>query len=286
MSFASRRDFLKTTATVAAVSSVGLGRLAAAPLNKPIGLQLYSVRDLLPKDLEGTLKKVAADGYTEVEAAGYYHKTAPEFRKALDEAGLRCVSTHHALGDLKPHLDERIEYAHTLGLEYIVCPSPTRKDPNAKGPLDLEDWRWAAGEFNQIGEKVKAAGMTFGYHNHTPEFGTEGGVTFYDELLRLTDPKLVVFEMDCGWVHAAGRDPVEYLKKSPERFPLLHIKDLTKSANGEFRSAVLGQGTMDYAPILRAATGLKHYFIEQEEFDIDPIVALREDADYMRKLNV
>jgi sugar phosphate isomerase/epimerase len=128
--------------------------------------------------------------------------------------------------------------------------------------------------------------MTFGYHNHTPEFKVEDGVTPYDELLRLTDPKLVVFEMDCGWVHAAGRNPIDYLKKTPERFPLLHVKDLTKSANGEYRSAVLGQGTMDYTPVFRAATGLKHYFIEQEEFDIDPIVALREDAEYMRKLKV
>jgi sugar phosphate isomerase/epimerase len=129
MSIGSRRDFLKTTAAVAAVSSAGLGKLAAAPLKMPIGLQLYSVRDLLPKDFEGTLHKVAADGYTVVEAAGYYHKTAPEFRKAMDDAGLRCVSTHHAMGDLRAHLDEHIEYAHTLGLEYIVCPSPSRVEP-------------------------------------------------------------------------------------------------------------------------------------------------------------
>ena len=128
--------------------------------------------------------------------------------------------------------------------------------------------------------------MRFGYHNHTPEFGVENGVTFYDELLRLTDPKLVVFEMDCGWVFAAGRNPVDYLKKSPERFPLLHVKDVARAGNGEFRSSVLGRGTVDYAPVLRAATGLKHYFIEQEEFDMDPIEALRLDADYMRKLNV
>jgi sugar phosphate isomerase/epimerase len=111
-------------------------------------------------------------------------------------------------------------------------------------------------------------------------------VLFYDELLRLTDPKLVVFEMDCGWVVAAGHNPLDYLTKTPERFPLLHIKDEVRTANGEFRSAVLGHGKTDWVAILRAATGLKQYFVEQEEFDIDPIEAIRQDADYMQKLDV
>ena len=284
-----RRSFVRLGAgagvAVAAVGG-GVGRLAAAPLRLPIGLQLYSVRDLLPRDFDGTLRKVRAAGYTEVEAAGYYDKTAAEFRKAMDAAGLRCVSTHHALGMLRPRLDELIEYGHELGLEYIICPSPVRHDPAATGPLNLDDWRWVAGELNRIGEKVKAAGMIFGYHNHGPEFGSEGGVVFYDELLRLTDPKLVVFEMDCGWVASAGRNPVDYLSKTPERFPLLHVKDMVKGANGQFHSTVMGRGVVSYAPILRAATGLKHYFIEQEEFDMDTMEALRLDAEYMRKLDV
>ena len=285
MDFSSRRDFLKATgATIAAACAAG--RLSAAPLNMPIGLQLYTVRELLPKDFDGTLAKVRAAGYTEVEAAGYYGHSAKEFRHAMDQAGLHCVSTHHGMSDLRPRLDELIAYDHDLGVDYIVCPSPTRRDPTLKGPLTLDDWRWAAGELNRMGEKVKAAGMIFGYHNHWIEFGNENGVVFYDELLRLTDPKLVVFEMDCGWVAAAGRSPLDYLPKSPERFPLLHIKDVEKGPNGQFHSSVLGRGKVDYAPILRAATGLKHYFVEQEEFDIDPIEAIRLDAEYMKKLNV
>ncbi|HEY1160171.1 MAG TPA: sugar phosphate isomerase/epimerase [Terracidiphilus sp.] len=286
MSFTSRRTFLKASGAAVAAACAGAGRLAAAPLRLPIGLQLYSVRELLPKDFDGTLRKLRAAGYTEVEAAGYYNRTAAEFRHAMDQAGLRCISTHHPLSDLRPRLDELIEYGHNLGLDYIICPSPVRRDPQAKGPLNLDDWRWVAGELNRIGEKVKAAGMTFGYHNHGPEFGTEGGVVFYDELLRLTDPRLVVFEMDCGWVFAAGRNPLDYLSKTPERFPLLHVKDMARGANGEFQSTVLGRGAMDYRPILRAATGLKHYFIEQEEFDIDIMEALRLDAGYMRKLDL
>ena len=277
---------MQASSAVAAAAVLGADRLAAKTLGLPIGLQLYSVRELLPKDFDGTLKAVHDAGYTEVEAAGYYDRTAADFRHAMDQAGLRCISTHHPLAPLRAHLDEFIEYGHNLGLDYIVCPSPMHRDPNAKGPLTLDDWHFTADELNRIGQKVKAAGMSFGYHNHTPEFGTEAGVTFYDELLRLTDPKLVFFEMDCGWVAAAGRNPIDYLSKFPERFPLLHVKDMARKPDGHFDSTVMGEGTVDYKPILRAATGLKHYFIEQEEFTRDPIESLRADADYMRKLNV
>jgi sugar phosphate isomerase/epimerase len=288
MSFTSRRTFLKATGAVAAAACAGAGRLAAKPLHKPLGLQLYSVRDQLPRDFDGTLRQLRAAGYTEVEAAGYYDRTAADFRHAMDQAGLRCISTHHGLNVLETQLDQWIEYGHTLGLEYIVCASAggVRRDPSEKGPFTLDDWRWVAGEFNRIGEKVKAAGMTFGVHNHTPEFANEGGVVVYDELLRLTDPKLVAFEMDCGWVFASGHDPAAYLSRTPERFPLLHIKDFVKTANGGFHPTVLGRGAVDYRPILRAAKGLKHYFVEQEEFDMDPMEELRLDAEYMRKLNV
>jgi sugar phosphate isomerase/epimerase len=277
---------MQASSAVAAAAVLGADRLAAKTLNMPIGLQLYSVRELLPKDFDGTLKAVHDAGYTVVEAAGYFDRTAPDFRHAMDKAGLRCISTHHPLAPLRAHLDEFIEYGHNLGLEYIVCPSPMHRDPNAHGPLNLDDWHFTADELNRIGEKVKAAGMSFGYHNHTPEFGTEGGVTFYDELLRLTDPKLVFFEMDCGWVAAAGRNPVDYLSKTPARFPLLHVKDMARKPDGTWDSTIMGQGTVDYKPILRAATGLKNYFIEQEEFTRDPIESLRLDADYMRKLNL
>lgn len=287
MTNASRRTFLKNTGAAAAVLA-GSRLLAADPAKLPIGLQLYSVRNLLPHDFEGTLRQLYLAGYREVEAAGYYDKTAGEFRDAMDHAGLRCVSSHLTLSVLRDKLDESIAYAHTLGLDYIICSSSggVHRDPKAKGDLTLDDWRYVASEFNRIGEKVKAAGMTFGVHNHIPEFAVFSGVTVYDELLRLTDPKFVVFEMDCGWVTAAGHNPLDYLSKTPERFPLMHVKDMARQTDGKFHSVVLGQGIPDYAPILRAATGLKHYFIEQEEFTRDPIESLRADADYMRKLNL
>jgi sugar phosphate isomerase/epimerase len=288
MSNLSRRDFLKTTGAVAATAVVGTRKLSSTPLRLPIGLQLYSVRNLLPKDFDGTLHQLSAAGYKEVEAAGYFNKTAAEFRHAMDQAGLRCISAHHTLVQLRSQLDELIEFGHALGLEYIICSSSggVHRDPSAKGDLTLDDWRYVAGEFNRIGEKLKSAGITFGMHNHVPEFAVENGVLVYDELLRLTDPKLVVFEMDCGWVTAAGHNPVDYLSKTPERFPLLHVKDMTREADGKFHSVVMGTGVANYGPILRAATGLKHYFIEQEEFVGDAMTELREDAEYMRKLDV
>jgi sugar phosphate isomerase/epimerase len=287
MTTSSRRSFLKASGAVAAAACAGSLRLRAAPLRVPVGLQLYSVRNLLPKDFEGTLEKLAAAGYKEVEAAGYFDKTAADFGNALQKAGLKCVSTHHALTQLKTQFDQLIQYGQALGLEYIICSwAGVHRDPTRKGELNLDDWRYVADQFNVIGAKVKAAGMTFGYHNHIVEFGTENGVVFFDELLKRTDPHLVKFEMDCGWVVGGGHNPVDYLSKYPERFPLLHVKDMVKEPDGKLRNVVMGKGSIDYKPIFRAATGLKHYFIEQEEFEGEPMTELREDADFMKKLDV
>jgi sugar phosphate isomerase/epimerase len=287
MTHSSRRSFLKASGALAAAACAGVEPLMAAPVRLPIGLQLYSVRNLLPRDFDGTLQKLAAAGYREVEAAGYFDKTAGDFGNAMQKAGLKCVSTHHQLMQLKTQFDQLIEYGQAIGLEYIICSSANvHRDPTRKGDLNLDDWRYVADQFNAIGEKVKAAGMTFGYHNHTVEFASENGVVYFDELLKRTDPKLVHFEMDCGWVVVAGRNPVEYLSRYPERFPLLHVKDMIKQPDGKWRNVVMGKGTIDYRPIFRAATGLKHYFIEQEEFEGDPIAELRENAEFMRKLDV
>ena len=281
----SRRSFLNTTAAVAACGLAS--RIQAQQPRLPIGLQLYSVRDQLPKDFAGTLAQLRSAGYTEVEAAGYYDHSAADFRHAMDAAGLRCVSTHHSLSVLEKQLDQWLEYGHTLGLEYFVCSSSgeMHRDPAAKGAQTLDDWHWIADEFNRIGEKVKAAGMTFGVHNHVPEFAVIDGVLVYDELLRLTDPKQVFFEIDCGWAHASGHNPVDYLSKTPERFPLMHVKDMTSGPKG-FHCTEMGHGEIDYAPILHAATGLKHQFIEQEEFDMNAGQALRIDAEYLRNLHI
>ena len=281
----SRREFLKLAGAAAVATNAS--RAHAAPLDMPLGTQLYSVRDLLPKDFDGTLRQVRADGYQVVEAAGYFNKTAAQWKQSMDAAGLRCISTHHVLADLKSKLNELIDYGHAIGLEYMICSwAGMHRDPAKKGDLNLDDWRWVADQFNEIGQKVKAAGMQFGYHNHTIEFKVEDGVLYYDELLKRTDPKYVIFEMDCGWVVAGGYNPVEFLSRSPERFPLTHVKDLVKQPDGKWKNVIMGKGTVDYRPIFKAATAMKQYFIEQEEYTFNPIEDLRQDAEYMKTFSV
>jgi sugar phosphate isomerase/epimerase len=306
MTTTSRRDFLKT-AGAAALTAVALRnpiKLDAYPLGLPLGLQLYSLRELLPKDFDGTLKAVAAAGYTEVEAAGFYAMSAQDFKQSVNAAGLKCVSAHYSLAMLQPQLESIIHYANDLGLQYIVCASPALKDPSKvklspKDPgyhdawvqaFTLDDWKWNAEQYNEIGGRVKGYGMKFGYHNHTTEFRKLGKVIPYDELIRLTDPDLVTFEMDCGWVSVAGYSPAEYLAKYPTRISMLHVKDFDLKKGAEHpQSTELGHGTIDQKAIFEAAKKgghITHYFVEQEEFDMPPLEAIKMDAEYMANLKV
>jgi sugar phosphate isomerase/epimerase len=269
----------------------------ANALGLPLGVQLYSVRDLLPKDYEGTLKQLGAIGYREVEAAGFFDHTPSQVKQAMDHAGLQCVSAHYPMTQLNPKLDEIIQFCKDLGLNYIVCAAPILKDQSrfkdpgsraARESMTLDDWRWNAEQFNRIGDRVHAAGMKFAYHNHTPEFRSENGVMFYDELLRLTDPSKVAMELDCGWAIVAGQNPVELLTRYPTRISMLHVKDFnitaTTNPSNAPPSTELGRGTIDYRPIFAAAKKAKieHAFVEQEEFDMPAMEALKIDAAYMR----
>jgi sugar phosphate isomerase/epimerase len=299
----SRRAFLKTTAASALFAAAwkSVPALLANPLGLPIGLQLYSVRDILPKDYEGTLQQLSALGFREVEAAGFFGHTPSEVKKAMTQAGLSCVSAHYPLAQLLPKVDETIQFGKDLGLDYIVCASPMLKDPSrvkdpgsraARESMTLDDWRWNADQFNHIGGKVHAAGMKFAYHNHTPEFRSENGVMFYDELLRSTDPTRVAMELDCGWAEVAGQNPVDLLTRYPTRIKMLHVKDFKLTASvtpaNAPPSTELGRGTIDYRPIFEAAkkASIEHAFVEQEEFDMPAMAALKIDADYMHALTI
>lgn len=297
MGLISRRTFLQRAAAVtAACAGLGSGAesLFATPLGLPLGLQLYSVRDLLPKDYVGTLQKLGALGYREVEAAGFFDHSASEVKQAMGRAGLSCVGAHYSLANLQPQLDEIIRFGKDLGLEFIICASPMAKDASAgsKAPLTLEDWRWNAEQFNRIGERMHAVGLLFGYHNHMHEFRAEDGVLPYDEILRLTDPAYVKMELDCGWMVLGGQSPAEYLTRYPERYYMLHVKDLkivgAVNPVAPPPSTELGRGSIDYRPIFEAAkkTRVRHVFVEQEEFDMAPWEALKVDAEYMRGLKV
>lgn len=299
----SRRSFIKaSSASLVCGSALLHGRkLYAETLSLPLGLQLYSVREQLPTNFAGTLKEIGALGYREVESAGYYNHSAAEVRQAMEVAGLKLVSAHYSSNDLHKKFDEILAFNKELGVGHLICSFPGFKDPsrlkNLKGrdrnhAFTLEDWRWNAEEFNRFGEKVSAAGMKFGYHNHTMEFHKVDGVVPYDELMRLTDPSKVTMEMDCGWVIVGGGDPIEYLQKYPTRISMLHVKDFKRTAGfastgGKPPIAELGQGSIDYRPIFEQAAksgNVKHCFVEQEGFDMPPMQSLKVDADYMRKL--
>lgn len=294
-----RRNFLQTSSAVLCGSAIlGGNKAFASPFDLPIGLQLYSVRELLPKDYAGTLKQLAALGYQEIEAAGYYNLSVSQVRQALADAGLRLPSAHYSFTDLQKDFDKILAFNKELGVEFLICSFPGMKDPTRlkdrsfRGMVQafsLDDWRWNADQFNAMGAKTKAAGMRFGYHNHTMEFAAQNGAVPFDELLRLTDPELVTIELDCGWVMVGGGDAVDYLKRYPNRISLLHVKDFKKTDKPATvvdppPAAELGTGTADYHPIFAAAqkANIKHYFVEQEAFNLPPMQSLKIDADYMK----
>ena len=297
----SRRRFLRqsSAAVVGGAIASHAPRASATPLGLPLGIQLYSVREQLAKDYEGTLKQLSAIGYKEVEAAGFYDKSPDQVKAALTGAGLSMPSSHYSATVLQKSFDDILSYGKALGLKYIVCSFPGIKDPSRLtdksyhgmvNAFTMEDYRWNADQFNTWGRKVKAAGMQFGYHNHTMEFTSMDGSTGFDAMVQHTDPELVTFEMDCGWVSVGGADPVALLKRYPTRISMLHIKDFKPtdkpaSILNPPDAAELGTGTVKFHPIFETAarTGhVRHMFVEQEAYDMPPFQALRIDAQYMQ----
>ncbi len=298
----SRRGFIAGSSAAAAYAAVFSSHDAAfaeAP-RLPLGLQLYSVRQQLAKDFEGTLAQVASVGYREVEAAGFFGKSAAVVKQAMEKVTLRCVSSHHPFADLNQNFDKLLAFNKELGVEYLICSSPGFKaaaGPDAPGHprlLTMDDWRWNAEQFNRMGEKSLAAGIRFGYHNHVREFAVTDGVVPYTELLRLTDPAKVTMELDCGWAVVGKFKPVDLLRDYPGRFSMLHIKDFraapsTGTEAHEPTVTELGRGDIDYRPILQQAARtqkIKHMFVEQEAFDMPYMQSLKVDADYLRGLGV
>ena len=291
----SRRSFVGHASLALAYTAVS-GRAALAQSGLPLGLQLYSVREQLAKDYEGTLMQVGSCGYREVEAAGFYKKPVAEVKQAMQKANLKCVSAHFPFGQLQPDFDKILAYTKELGVEYMICSSPGFEKPAAAGASDrgrqmtLDDWRWNAEQFNVMGEKTKAAGIHFGYHNHVGEFKAIDGVVPYMELLRITDPAKVTLELDCGWAVVGGFKPVELMRAHPNRFSLLHVKDFKVTAGSNAQEPTvteLGRGSIDYRPIFQEATKsqkIRHMFVEQEAFDMPYVDSLKVDAAYIHSL--
>ena len=298
MTAGTRRKFLRESTRLAAAAFVPsfLARLARSnPLGGPIGIQLYTVKEAMNADAAGTLRKLRAIGFAQVETAGLGELSARQFRRLLNDSGLACPSAHLPFD--AANLGPAFEDAHALGAQYatsgslhsIAIPSQAGV-PHAKRGMSLEEAKRTADLANRIGVAAARAGLHYAYHNHDAEFVPQSlGVVGYDVLLRETDPELVKFEIDCGWMIFAGRDPTAYFEKYPDRFPMIHVKDFLPGAGagnpGDMRGAELGTGVVDYKPIFTAAAkaGLRHYFVEQEGpfARMTPLEAARVDYDYL-----
>jgi len=298
MNAESRRRFLIQSSRLgaAALAPTWLSRRAFAnPLGRTVGIQLYTVNIPMREDPAGTLKKLREIGFGEVETAGFGERSAKQFRGLLDDAGLVCPSAHLQF-DID-NLGPAFEDAHALGAHYAASGSLPAAASSKRG-MSLDEAKRTAEIANRIGEAAKRAGLQYAYHNHDAEFADQGGGAIgYDLLLRETDPELVKFEIDCGWMIFAGRNPIRYLKKHPNRFPMIHVKDFLavhdKSADAagaaQMRGAELGHGVVDYKPIFAAAkkAGLRHYFAEQEGpfARMTALEAARVDYDYLHSID-
>ena len=283
-----RRDFVHRAGAAAALVAAGIlvaPRAHAYPLGLKPGLQLWSVKDALASDPAGTLRRIGAMGYREVEL--YELPASPlEFKKLCNDAGLRIIGGHFSLQSLNDR--KTIDAALQLGMHYIIVVFPTLRSLAHKdistmsvGELNplyekitVDDYKWNAEQFNRHGSELKRDGLQLGYHNHAVDLKSFGERSAYQILIDSTDPALVVFEMDCGHMIHAGADPIAYLREYPERIQLLHLKDLeagygiSSSIDTEEKdtNAQLGAGVIDWKALFRVAAqgNIKHYFVEHE----------------------
>jgi sugar phosphate isomerase/epimerase len=292
-----RRTFIEASFATGILASLPSTTFGATHHIAKVGVQLYTVRELMKKDFAGTIAKVASIGYKEVEFAGYFDHSPAEIRSILDKDGLVAPSCHVGLDVVEKKWPETIEAAHAIGQTFIVCPWIDEKDRNSS-----EAWKRTVELFNKAGEASKREGIQFAYHNHWWEFAPNpglGGKITYDYLLESTDPNLVKMEMDLGWASVAGVDPVAYFKKYPGRFPLVHVKDFKTLPHippdqlAKFSADKLikddmtapGSGSIDWKRIFAASDigGIQHYFLEHD-VPKDPWVTLTDGYKYLSTL--
>jgi sugar phosphate isomerase/epimerase len=287
-----RRHFLAGAAGLIASA----GRARADLIGLPIGLQLYTVGDAIGQDFDGTLKTVAAIGYHAVEGnLNLAGRDAKALKAAYDRLGLAWRSAHCGGEELHGGLSKTIETAHAVGLAYLVCAFP--QIPASIGDvmkgITLDDWKANAALFNRIGGEMRAAGITFAYHNHNIDFRRYDGVSGYDTLLANTDPALVKLELDCGWMVSAGLDPVDYLGRYPDRYVMLHLKDLTRdhipNTDLKMASTEVGKGIIDWRRLLTVTkkTSVRGLYVEQEPpYAPSSLESVRASFDYLNKLSI
>ncbi|MEJ7693443.1 sugar phosphate isomerase/epimerase [Daejeonella sp.] len=281
-----RRTFIQQ----AAVISAGLLAIPTDLLSKPngkVGLQLYTLRNQISKDVRGVISRVANIGFREVETYGYSLKggfwglNIKEFRSLLKDHGLKSPSGHYNfepyLGtDNMDSLKENIEAAQGIRQKYLTVPylsEPLRKN--------LDSYKILAAKLNQAAVLARKAGLQLVYHNHDFEFKDFNGTTGYDILLRETDPSDLKFELDIYWTVKAGKNPVALFEQNPGRYVLWHVKDMEK-VDKTFTE--VGSGSIDYKQLFAKAklSGMKHFFVEQDVIKIDPYESITRSFQHVK----
>lgn len=280
----SRRAFLRNTALASLAMSVPFKKelFAMANQQNAFGIQLWSVKEALAKDTMSVLKHLSASGYKQIESFEggkgiFWGMKHTDFKKTMDDLGMKIVSAHC---DHVKDFERKAAEAGEIGMKYLICPWV--------GPQkSIDDFKKFADQFNHCGEIAKKNGIRFAYHNHDYSFAAMNGIVPQDVMIQSTNPATVDFEMDMYWTVAAGVDPIAYMKKFPNRFKLVHVKDMAKTAKGH-ESCVVGKGTIDYKNILPQAhqQGVNYFIVEQEEYTgTNELDAAKADASYLKTLN-
>jgi sugar phosphate isomerase/epimerase len=283
-----RRRFLQAIAGGLGVSALGAApRPARNARGAPFGLQLYSVRRELDKDVPGTLAKVKAIGFRDVETAGFHGLTAPAFAGELRKAGLVCRSGHFDYNRFRDDPAGVVRDAQALGARFVACAWIPHQ-----GQFTREDCLRAAEVFTEAARVARASGIRFAYHLHGYEWVPSSEGTLSDTLVAHTPADLVNFEVDVLWAKAGGADPAALIEKLGRRVPLTHLKDMARGTQytpptteiPESANVVLGTGTLDIPAILRAAdrAGVEYHFLEDEH--VDALEHLPKSLAYLRGL--
>jgi sugar phosphate isomerase/epimerase len=284
----SRRTFIRNSALTAMALSIPFSNelMAMVKPNPTFGIQLWSVKMALDKDPMGVLKLLSKSGYKKVESfegmkGMFWGMKNTEFKKVMDDLGMNIISSHcNDTGDFKS-FERKAAEAGEIGMKYLICAH--------KGPQkSIDNFKQCADEFNECGKIAKKHGLRFAYHNHDYSFIPMNGIVPQDVMMENTDKDVVDFEMDLYWTRVADIDPVAYMKRYPNRFKLVHVKDLVKTNTAiGHESCIIGKGTIDYKALLPlvAKQGVQHMFVEQEAYtgtnELDAAVA---DAAYMKTL--
>lgn len=277
----SRRNFLRSLPLVSGTLAFGMASACSTAANEQenqVGIQLWTLRDDVKKNLNGTLESLAEMGYNSIEAFGFdgmfYGQNPSDFSKFCAGLGLKLHSSH--TGITAENADQYAGKAAEAGLSYLFLPSMMGRPEDS-----LNDFRRLAEEMNLIGASCKKHGIKFGYHNHDFEFRALEDELPYDILLSGTDPDLVSFQLDIYWMVKAGKDPLKYFEEHSGRFKTWHIKD--KGNDGE--SCIVGNGIIDFKALLKHSktAGLEYIFVEQESYaEGTPLYCAEQSLNYIR----